>query len=56
MQHIEPNPEPQDKVKFTVPVLKGTAEVYDEGRKKEVNGGKFEDSFKTFEPHIYVIQ
>ena len=45
----------EGKVKFTVPVAKGTAEVYDEGRKLEINGGKFEDNFKSFEPHIYVI-
>lgn len=46
----------EGRVTFTVPVSKGTVEVYDEGRKIEIKGGKFEDSFKTFEPHIYVIQ
>jgi len=46
----------EGKVKFAVPVVKGSAEVYDEGRKIEITGGKFEDSFKSFEPHIYVIR
>ncbi len=46
----------EGKVSFTVPVSKGIVEVYDEGRKIEVNGGKFVDNFMSFEPHIYVVQ
>ncbi len=41
---------------FTVKGLSGgEIEVYEEGRKLPLTGGKFQDKFKEFEPHIYVI-
>ena len=41
---------------FTVEGLKtGEVEVYDEGRKITLSNGKFQDNFKTYEPHIYVL-
>ena len=42
---------------FTVKGLAaGEVEVYGEGRKLNMAGGKFTDKFKEFEPHIYVIK
>lgn len=41
---------------FTIKgVLKGEIEVYEEGRKLQINNGKFIDKFNEFEPHIYII-